>query len=110
MGGWHKRGELMPHQFLNLGWDEWGSVIVIFGTIFGAISYLGRNLLKTYVKNPLDGVRKDLQESQEAQIKNTAVFEKRAAEHDKMLQGHEILLREHNVRLKELEEKKNEHK
>lgn len=100
----------MPHQFLNLGWDEWGSVIVIFGTILGAISYLGRNLLKTYVKNPLDGVRKDLQESRETQIKNTAVFEKRAEEHEKMLQGHEILLREHNIRLKELEEKKNEHK
>ncbi|MFT8477739.1 MAG: hypothetical protein ABF682_10080 [Liquorilactobacillus sp.] len=100
----------MPHQFLNLGWDEWGSIIVIFGTIFGAISYLGRNLLKTYVKNPLDGVRKDLQQSQETQIKNTAVFEKRAAEHDKMLQGHEILLREHNIRLKELEEEKNERK
>ncbi|MFT9051822.1 hypothetical protein [Liquorilactobacillus nagelii] len=100
----------MPHQFLNLGWDEWGSIIVIFGTIFGAISYLGRNLLKTYVKNPLDGVRKDLQQSQETQIKNTAVFEKRAAEHDKMLQGHEILLREHNIRLKELGEEKNERK
>lgn len=94
----------MPHQFLNLGWDEWGSIIVICGSIFGSLSYLGRSLLKQYVKNPLDGVRNDLKRNHDSQERSAAALEKRAEQHEQMLHDHELLLHEHDIKLEDLEE------
>lgn len=93
------------HRILGLGWDEWASIIVIISTIFGAFSYTVKSMLKRYVKEPMDGIRDDLQKSHKMQQKNIDALEKREAQQDKLLDQHDKMLLKHDLKINNLEEK-----
>jgi hypothetical protein len=93
------------HGILGLGWDEWASITVIIGAVFGSFGFIGRNLLKRYVKEPMDGIRDDLKTVNDTQQKNINALEKREAQQDKLLDQHDKMLLEHNLKITNLEEK-----
>ncbi|MCP0887791.1 hypothetical protein LB941_10665 [Ligilactobacillus sp. WILCCON 0076] len=93
------------HGMLGLGWDEWASITVIIGSVFGAFGFIGRNLLKKYEKEPMEGIRKDLKTVNDAQKENINALEKREAQQDKLLDQHDKMLLEHNLKITDLEEK-----
>ena len=93
------------HTFLSLTWAEWGSLLVIGGTIFAGLHKLLSNLVDN-VLGPINNNLKRLNSSFEEWNQWHKQANKRFENGDKHFIRHDEQLKDHEIRITNLEERK----